>query len=100
MSLFSEALKQSKENRRKEEQLKRTALQQAKLAMTAEARISALLDNIAKLFEDTSVKEATFEIEDTSLSVVSTAIFEGKFAEYNVALNGNILIVTPQIITL
>lgn len=100
MSLFSEALKQSKENRRKEEQLKRTALQQAKLAMTAEARISALLDNIAKLFEDTSVKEATFEIEDTSLSVVSTAIFEGKFAEYSVALNGNILIVTPQIITL
>lgn len=100
MSLFSEALKQSKENRRKEEQLKRAALQQAKLAMTAEARISALLDNIAKLFEDTSVKEATFEIEDTSLSVISTAIFEGKFAEYSVALNGNILIVTPQIITL
>lgn len=100
MSLFSEALKQSKANRKKDEQLRAAALQKAKLSMTAEARISALLDSIAKIFEDTTVREVTFEVEDVSLSIISTAIYEGKFAEYTVALNGNRLSVTPQIIEL
>lgn len=100
MSLFSEALKQSKANRKKDEQLRVAALQKAKLSMTAEARISALLDNIAKIFEDSTVKEITFEIEDVSLSVVSTAYYEGKFVEYNTVLSGNKLIVKPHIIDL
>ena len=100
MSLLSEALKQKKASKKREEQLRQAALQKAKLAMTAEARISALLDTIAKIFEDTTVKELTFEIEDVSLSVVSTAIYEGKFAEYTVVLNGNKLNVAPQIIEL
>ena len=100
MSLFSEALKQSKANKKKDEQLRVAALQQAKLSMTAEARTSALLDNIAKIFEDNTVREATFEIEDASISIISMAIHDGKFAEYTVILNGNKLSVTPQIIEL
>lgn len=100
MSLFAEALKQSRANKKKDEQLRVAALQKAKLSMTAEARTSALLDNIAKIFEDTSVKEVTFEIEDVSIAIISSAIYEGKFAEYTVALNGNRLSVTPQIIEL
>lgn len=100
MSLFIEALKQSKANKKKDEQLKKEALQKAKLTMTAEARISSLLENIAKMFEDPTVKELTFEIEDISLSIISSAIYEGKFAEYTVALNGNKLSVVPQLIDL
>lgn len=100
MSLFLEARKQSKANRKKDEQLRVAALQKAKLSMTAEARTSALLDNIAKIFEDKTVREATFEIEDVSIAIISSAIYEGKFAEYAVALNGNRLSVTPQIIEL
>lgn len=100
MSLFSEALKQSKANKKKDEQLRVAALQKAKLSMTAEARISALLDNIAKIFEDITVKEVTFEIEDVSIAIVSTAYYEGKFVEYDAALNGNKLIIRPHIIDL
>ena len=82
MSLFSDALKQKKEDKKKEQQLRVEAMQKARLSMTAEARLSALLDNIAKMFEDSTVKELVFEVEETSLGIVSTAIYDGKFAEY------------------
>ena len=100
MSLTSIALQQKKANRKKEEQLRQAALQKAKLSLTAEARLSTLLDNIGKMFEDPAVKELTFEIEEISVSIVSKAIYEGKFAEYNTVLNGNQLIVSPQMIAL
>lgn len=100
MSLFKDALKQRKEDRKKEEKLRVAAMQKARLSMTAEARLSALLDNIAKLFEDSTVKELTFEIEEASLSVVSAALYEGKFAEYEATLNGKILTVSQQIVEL
>lgn len=96
MSLIKDALRQKKANRRKEEQLRKAAMQNARLNMTAEARLSALIDQVEKAFEDSNVLELTFELEDVSVGIVSTALNRGKFIEYDTVLTGNKFIVRPK----
>ena len=100
MSLFKEALAQKKFARKEEQRLKAEAMQKARMAMTAEARLSALLENIAKIFEDDAVQEVTLEIDDLSIPIVSNARYEGKLEEYETEINGKYLIVRPKILSL
>ena len=49
-----------------------------------------------KAFEDSNVLELTFELEDVSVGIVSTALNRGKFIEYDTVLTGNKFIVRPK----
>lgn len=100
MSFAKKALEQKKAAEKLEQKMRLAAVQKAKLSMTAEARLSYMLDELAVLFKDSEVEEVTLEIEADSLGIVSSAIYAGKLAEYDVHLEGTLLTISPKIVAL
>lgn len=100
MSFAKKALEQKKAADKLERELRLAAVQKARLSMTAEARLAYVLDMLALLFKDEEIEEITLDIEADSLGTVSSAIYAGKFAEYDVKLDGTQLTVAPKMVVL
>ena len=100
MSFTKKAREQKKAAAKLEQKMRLAAVQKARLSMTAEARLSYMLDELTVLFKDNEIAEVTLEIEADSLGVVSSAIYAGKLAEYDVHLDGTTLTLSPKIVAL
>lgn len=89
MSLISEALADKKEQKRTEDRLKREAVENARAAMTFDARLQENLKLIQLLLKDPAVKRISCTVADNDLANVTKAIYSGRLAEYKVQLDGN-----------
>ena len=89
MSLISEALADKKEQKRTEERLKREAVENAKAAMTFDARLQEDLVLLQSILKDSAVKKIVCTVSDADLANVTKALYSGRLAEYKVMIDGN-----------